>query len=210
LPARSYFRRLRRRCEPAPKHFVFGSARVRIRDPEFLATKAIRGTTKYTWKELELSAITGARACSDDCAFLSRNGKKLWIQIQDVSFDKAAIPVPNYLRSDPAFSGGVAEKFESPDDDVAHEHSDGWVVRRWDPAVQDRFGKLLEAIAAKLDGRIEGINLAETAISFGKKREHQPAGFAPDAYAKAVQRTMTAARAVFNKSHVAVRQLHAG
>ncbi len=191
--------------QSALHHFVFvGRDRQCIRDPEFLATKVIAGAQlKYTWKELEPERDRYAlEPMLDDSAFLSQQGKKLWVQIQDVSFDKDAVPVPNYLRSDPAFCGGVAEKFESPDDDVAHEHSDGWVVRRWVPAAQEHFRKRLAAIAGRLDGGIEGINPPETAIGFGKKRAHQPDGFTPDAYAKAVQCTMSAACAVFQKSPV--------
>jgi hypothetical protein len=193
-------------AQSAPQHFVFfGLGRERIRDPVFLACNAIAGAQlKYTWKQLEPERDRYAlQAITEDCTFLQQHGKKLWVQLQDVSFDDAVL-VPDYLCSDPAFGGGAAQKFESPDDDPAHEKPDGWVARRWDPAVRQRFSKLLAALGKQLDGRIEGINLAETAIDFGRQPQHQPAGFTPEVYAKAVCANMDAARVAFAVSHVVI------
>ena len=36
------------------------------------------------------------------------------------------------------------------------------MARRWDPAVQERLHKLFAALGKEFDGRIAGINLAET------------------------------------------------
>ena len=43
--------------------------------------------------------------------YLEEHGKRLFIQIQDVSFSERA-NVPNYLIRDPEFSGGVARQHE--------------------------------------------------------------------------------------------------
>ena len=92
-----------------------------------------------------------------------RHGKRLFVQLQDVSFDER-LNVPDYLVEDPAFGGGAARKYET-DDDPSRPIFDGWVARRWDPAVIDRFSKLLDALGEQLDGRIEGLSLAETSPS---------------------------------------------
>jgi hypothetical protein len=192
-------------AQTPPRQFVFfGGERERIHAEEFLACEAIAGAQlKYTWRQLEPERDRYAlQALVEDCEFLGKHGKKLWVQVQDVSFGET-VPVPEYLR-DAAFGGGVAAKYESPDDDPAHERPDGFVARRWDPAVQARFAKLLAAMGKELDGRIEGINLAETAIGFGTKPEHQPAGFTPARYAAAVCENLSAARAAFPKSRVIV------
>src|SRR5690606_5870222 len=52
------------------------------------------------------------------------------------------------------------------------------------------------------DGRIEGINLAETSIVFGDSGKRHPDGFTYEGYAEAVKLTMTAARSAFPRSVV--------
>ena len=44
-----------------------------------------------------------------DSAFI---GKRLWIQLQDVSFSVGVRVIPDYLYDDPAFSGGGANQYE--------------------------------------------------------------------------------------------------
>jgi hypothetical protein len=41
------------------------------------------------------------------------------------------------------------------------------MARRWDENVRDRFKKLLVALGKEFDGKIEGVNLAETDTSSG-------------------------------------------
>jgi hypothetical protein len=64
--------------------------------------------------------------------------------------------------------------------------------------------RLLDALGRAVDGRIEGIALSETAISFGESGRFHPAGFSYDGYAASIQVMMTAARAAFPRSHVIV------
>ncbi|AMO57609.1 hypothetical protein [Endozoicomonas montiporae] len=41
----------------------------------------------------------------------------------------------------------------------------GWTARRWDPAVQERFAKLIGKLGETFDGQIAGINLQESATA---------------------------------------------
>ena len=186
-----------------PKNFIyFGRDRERIAEPAFLKNKAIAGAQlRYSWKELEPSrdryALENVRK---DAALLEKHGKRLFIQIQDASFSEI-VPIPDYLRVESEFGGGAERKLESNDRDPSKVRFDGWVARRWDARVRDRFIKLMNAIGKALDGRIEGINLAETAIGFEDSRFH-PRGFTFESYETGVKEIMTGARKAFPRSQV--------
>ncbi len=190
----------------APRNFVFfGSERHRISEPTFLDNENLAGAQlKYTWRELEPERDRYAlQPLLDDLEFLERHGKRLFVQVQDVSFSER-VPVPDYLRTDPAFGGGVARKYESEGDDESKVWFDGWVARRWDAAVRARFARLLEALGREVDGRIEGLTLAETAVGFGHGGKHHPPGFTYERYVQAVEAIMSAARHAFPRSQVIV------
>lgn len=187
-----------------PKHFIFfAHERDRISEASFLNAREITGAQlKYTWRELEPERDRyNLQPVLDDLALLDKHGKRLFVQLQDVSFSEAVL-VPDYLLRDPEFHGGAARKYEYEGDDESKAVFDGWVARRWDPAVRARFGKLLTALGAALDGRIEGLNLAETSIGFGESGKRHPAGFTYEGYAEAVRLTMTAAKSAFPRSVV--------
>ena len=184
-------------------HFVFlDRERVRISEPSFLENRAVAGAQiKYTWRELEPQKdaydFTPIRK---DLAFLLSRGKRLFIQLQDVSFDPTVVLVPKYLLEDAAYHGGAAKQYDIKADDEAHAVVEGWVARRWDPAVRARFHKLLFALGKAFDGKIEGINLAETAVSFGESGKLFPLGFSFDGYRDAVVENMAALKKAFPKS----------
>jgi hypothetical protein len=184
----------------APSNFVyFGRDHELVADSSFLTHPRIVGAQlKYTWRELEPERDRyDFSAIRNRLALLERHGKRLFLQISDVSFTDRA-HVPAYLLSDSAFHGGAARKFEG-----ATGVFDGWVARRWDPAVRERFARLLDELADEFDGRIEGINLPETAIGFESPKYHPP-GFTFDAYAEGVQAIMRDARRAFARSCVIV------
>jgi hypothetical protein len=188
----------------APRHFVFfAHERSRISEPSFLETRQIAGAQlKYTWRELEPERDRyNLQPVLDDLAFLERHNKRLFVQLQDVSFSEDVL-VPDYLRSDPEFHGGAARKYEYEGNDESKAVFDGWVARRWDPVVRARFAKLLGALGRALDGRIEGLNLAETSIGFGDSGKRHPDGFTYEGYVEGVKQTMTAARSAFPRSVV--------
>jgi hypothetical protein len=186
-----------------PHHYVFFNRdRERISDAAFLGTKAFEGAQlKYTWRELERGKEGyNFSAIEHDLMFLNSKGKKLFIQLQDASFDPNIVNVPRYLLSDARYNGGADKQYSFKDDDEEHAVPEGWVARRWDPAVQERFHKLLLALGKEFDGKVEGINLAETAVSFGESGRLFPKGFTPVTYRDAIIANMRALKSAFPKS----------
>jgi len=187
-----------------PENFIFFNVeRDRISEKSFLETDAIVGAQlKYTWRELEPERDRyELRPLLEDLKFLEEHGKRLFVQIQDASFDER-VNVPDYLIHDSEFGGGAARKYEFEGDDESKPRFDGWVARRWDPAVIVRLKLLLQALGKELDGKIEGLSLAETSIGFGDTGELHPKGFTFESYAEGVMAIMTAAREAFPRSEV--------
>ena len=186
-----------------PADFIFFNLdRDRIREASFLETDAVVGAQlKYTWRELEPERDRYEfRSLIEDLKFLAEHDKRLFVQVQDVSFSED-VNVPDYLLT-PEFGGGVARKYEFENDDEKKVHFDGWVARRWDPAVIDRFARLFDALGKELDDRVEGINLAETSIGFGETGALHPKGYTYESYANGVRAIMSAAKAAFPHSQV--------
>jgi hypothetical protein len=194
-----------RGAEAAEKpHFYvfFNRDREQISEASFLDTPAIEGAQiKYTWKQLEPARDEyDFEAIRHDLAFLQARGKKLFIQVQDASFDPGIVPVPRYLRDDSQYHGGANPQYDIPEDDEARAKPAGWVARRWDPAVRKRFQKLLMALGREFDGKIEGIDLPETAIEFGESGRLFPDGFTRRGYRDAVLSNMAALKRAFPRS----------
>lgn len=187
------------------KNFVyFELERERIHDTSFLNNPHIMGAQlKYLWRELEPGRNHyNLQLIQNDLDFLKSKGKKLFIQLQDVNFDSSlAKPVPDYLVRDKRYHGGVNLKYETRDTDVIITQ-DGYVARRWDKAVADRFFRLLQVLGKHFDGKIEGINLPETAVGFGETGKLYPEGFSPEAYRDAIQAYMINAKKAFPRSVV--------
>jgi hypothetical protein len=184
-------------------HYVyFNRDRGRIRDASFLGTTAFSGAQlKYTWRELEPEkGRYDFEAIAGDLGFLTARHKSLFIQIQDVSFDPAIVNVPDYLRNDPHYGGGAARQYEIPGDDESKAVPAGWVARRWDPTVQDRWWALLAALGSQFDGKIAGINLPETAVTFGSSGRLFPAGFSFENYRAAILLNMAHLKGSFPRS----------
>lgn len=179
-------------------HYVFFNRdRERIREIAFLETKAIEGAQlKYTWRQLEPEKDAyDFSPIREDLAFLTSKGKKLFVQLQDVSFDPSIVNVPRYLQRETQYNGGASQQY-----DETKSVGEGWVARRWDPAVQERLHKLFFALGKEFDGQIEGINLAETAIGFGKSGRMFPQGFSFEVYRNAIIENMRALKRAFPKS----------
>jgi hypothetical protein len=187
---------------PVHHYVFFNRDRQRIAEPTFLEMKRLEGAQlKYTWRELEpAKAGYDFSSIRHDLMFLKAKGKKLFIQLQDVSFDPSIVNVPRYLLDDPRYHGGADKQYSIQGEDEEHAVPEGWVARRWDPAVQERWHQLLSALGREFDGHIEGINLAETAVSFGESGRLFPQGFTPALYRDAVLTNMLALKRAFPKS----------
>jgi len=186
------------------RHYVFFEFdRHRIREPSFLEHPILGGAQlKYSWRELE--PREGEYDFSDiasDLQFLESHGKRLFVQLQDVSFVPTIVNVPDYLREDPRYGGGADMTYYSTTDDGENLAPEGWVARRWDPEVRERFGLLLQELGREFDGRIEGINFPESSIGFGALHKI-PGGFTAGGYRDALLDIMSLAGAAFSSSSV--------
>src|SRR5947208_12508127 len=95
-------------------HYVFFNRdRQRIADAAFLGTKAFEGAQlKYTWRELEPGKDDyDFSAIQRDLTFLKSKGKKLFVQLQDASFDPSIVNVPRYLLNDARYNGGADKQY---------------------------------------------------------------------------------------------------
>ena len=185
-------------------HFVFFAMdREKIPNTKsFLETNEFEGAqVAYFWRQLEPGKDEyDFSLIREDLDFLKSHGKRLWVQIQDVSFSQRWVPVPRYLTRDPQYHGGAARQYEIKNNDEEHATAAGWAARRWDPAVQDRFHKLLFALAKEFDGRIEGINFAESSVTFGSTGRLYPEGFTPEIYRDALVTNLKVLKKAFTKS----------
>ncbi|MES0872309.1 hypothetical protein [Pseudovibrio sp. SCP19] len=177
------------------KHFVyFARDREAIKDHPFLDHARFEGAQiMYPWRELEKGeGDYDFSLIEADLAYLQSKGKTLFVQLQDASFNPSYVPVPDYLLAD-AYAGGAVQQF---DDD---NRAEGWVAKRWNSKVQERFAKLLQALGEAFDGRIEGINLQESAIGVSKEQDQQ---FTPAKYADGLKHNMSSMKAAFATSVV--------
>lgn len=153
----------------------------------------------YTWKELEPKKdMYDFSKIEKDLQYLNSIHKKLFIQLQDRSFQPDLFYVPDYIRNEAIYHGGVAMQYDFPGE--GKPITEGWVARVWDPHVRARFQLLLKKLADKYDGQIYGINLPETAVDFDTK--NPPLNFTPNSYFNAEMENLSATRLAFRKSIV--------
>ncbi len=191
--ANEYKKHLKARC-PLPrnhiKHFVyFARDREALQDHPLLHHPRLAGAQiMYTWKQLEPQAGRyDFSVIQADIDYLAKYEKKLFVQLQDATFNPRFAAVPDDLKTS-YYNGGVVP--QRNDRGVPT----GWVAKRWNPQVQKRFAALLKAMGKTLDGQIEGINLQESAI--GVDQDHA-SGFTPEKYRDAVQQNMLALKKAF-------------
>ena len=196
-------------AKPVRHYVFFGRDREKLKDAvAFLETKNFDGAQiTYSWRQLEPGRDEyDFSPIREDLKFLSSKGKKLFVQLQDVSFSEQWINVPRYLLKDPQFAGGADKQFTYRY--VNHRETDvkvlGWMARRWDENVRGRFKKLLIELGKEFDGKIEGLNLAETAYSIGDTGALFPKGFTFENYRDGIIANMKALREAFRKSVVLV------
>jgi hypothetical protein len=183
-------------------HFVFfGQDREKIKESTaFHETKTLEGAqVAYSWRELEPEMDKyDFSMIREDLNFLKSKGKKLWIQFQDVTFSPNRINVPKYLQTDPKYNGGADKQYRL--DENENGPHEGWMARRYDPAVQERLHKLFFALGKEFDGHIEGVNLAETSSGFGWTGKYHPKGFTFQIYRDGIIANMKALKRAFPRS----------
>jgi hypothetical protein len=190
-------------AKPIHHYVFFGQDREKIpQNNAFLQTEAFEGAqVSYSWRQLEPARDEyDFSQIREDLAFLKSKKKKLWVQFQDVTFSPKRINVPKYLLEDPQFNGGADKQYRINGDDVEHAVHEGWMARRWDPAVQERLHKLFRMLGKEFDGEIAGINLAESSGGFGWTSRLFPKGFTHDIYRDAIITNMKALKRAFPKS----------
>ncbi|MGV3525421.1 MAG: hypothetical protein ACO1RX_14415 [Candidatus Sericytochromatia bacterium] len=175
------------------QHFVyFARDREAMRTSPFLTHSRLVGAQiMYPWALLEPHKdVYDFSMIAEDQAYLKSKGKKLFVQLQDATFDPALNAVPAYLLTKAYDGGALYQRDESG-------NPEGWVAKRWNPQVRERFSKLLAALGREFDGKIEGINLQETSI--GVSSQSDPS-FSDALYAEAVKANMWAMKQAFKKS----------
>lgn len=172
------------------KHFVYFSRdRELIRNHALLKVERIEGAQiMYSWRQLEPKrGKYDFSIIDEDYKYLLSHGKKLFIQFQDVTFTTKYVGIPDYLLND-EFDGGATPQYD--DNGVA----EGWVAKRWNPKVQHRFALLMKALGAEFDGRIEGVNIQESAVGVNEKTD---TSFTPESYAESLKTNMLALKNAF-------------
>ncbi|MED7820378.1 MULTISPECIES: hypothetical protein [unclassified Francisella] len=130
--------------------------------------KQVIGVQKiYTWKTLETTKDHyNFSEIKSDIKLLKKHNKKLFIQLQDRSFNVSNIPVPEYIKIKEYDNGIIIQSDNSSGGKPSYE---GWVTKQWNVNVRHRFQKLIKQLAKEFDGKIAGINLPETAIDMNPK-----------------------------------------
>ena len=177
-------------AEDSIQHFVYFSRdRAAIVDHPFLHHPRFKGAQiMYSWKELEPEK--GGYQFSQieaDLKYLEQFDKKLFIQLQDATFDPKYQSVPDYLLSGD-YDGGAVLQYH--DDD----QPEGWVAKRWNQQVRLRFAALLAALGEAFHDKIAGINLQETAIGVSTKSDPS---FSEAAYVQGLKENMAALKKAF-------------
>ncbi|WP_117232843.1 hypothetical protein [Vibrio maerlii] len=175
------------------QHFVyFAIDRQAIHDHPLLSHERFVGAQiMYPWEKLEPQrGEYDFSIIREDYEYLKSHGKKLFVQLQDATFYSENKGVPSYLFS-PEFDGGAVNQYT--DDGVAQ----GWVAKRWNPEVRERFSLLLEALGAEFDGKIEGINLQESAIGISHAKDPS---FTEEKYLAGLKSNMLALKHAFPQS----------
>jgi len=182
---------------PIPKdsiqHFVYFSRdRESIIDHPLLKHPMFNGAQiMYSWRNFEnQKGQYDFSILKEDYEYLKKFGKKLWIQIQDATFSPQYKAVPEYLYS-AEYDGGAAIQYND------EGKPEGWVAKRWNKKVRERFALLLQAMGKEFDGKIEGINLQETAIGVNPKTD---SSFSDQEYVIGLKANMLALKRSFTVS----------
>jgi len=189
------------------ENFLFvGMDREQLKNSDYWKPELFDGVQiGYSWNQLEHSKDKyDLSLIREDLKFLKKAGKKLFIQIQDVSFSPQRNFAPKYLREDPIYNGGANKTYTFKDYDETEYTHEGWATRRWDAEVQKRLHKLYAALGKEFDGIIEGINTSETSVGFGSVGKLHPPGYSCLRYKEATTENLATLKKAFPRSTVIV------
>ena len=175
------------------QHFVYFSRdREAIINHPFLLHPAFKGAQiMYSWKDFEQQkGKYDFSLLKKDYEYLKKFGKRIFIQLQDATFNPEYKAIPDYLISD-EYNGGAAIQYNDAG------KPDGWVAKRWNKNVRKRFALLLQALGNEFDGKIEGINLQETSIGVSSGTD---TSFSEQGYIQGLKENMLALKKSFPKS----------
>lgn len=172
------------------QHFVyFARDRELIKGHPILSHAMFKGAQlMYAWRELEpKKGKYDFSVLQQDYEYLKKFKKKLFVVLQDVTFNAKRKAVPDYILT-AEYDGGAVEQYNNDGT------PGGWVAKRWNKKLRERFALLLQALGKAFDGKIEGINLQETAIDV------RDASFSELGYVAGLKENMLALKQAFPKS----------
>lgn len=172
------------------QHFAFFARdRELLKDHPFLSHSMFKGAQiMYSWRQLEpKQGEYDFSLLQQDYDYLTQFKKQLFVTLQDVTFHAKRKAVPDYILT-AAYDGGAEEQYNNDG------RPGGWVAKRWNKRVRERFAQLMLALGKAFDGKIEGINLQETAI------EVKDSSFSELDYVTGVKENMLALKQAFPKS----------
>jgi len=175
------------------QHFVYFSRdRELIIDHPLLLHPMFKGAQiMYSWKDFEPEkGRYDFSILKQDYEYLKKYNKKIFVQLQDVTFNPAHKAIPEYLFTD-EYEGGATLQYND------EGKADGWVAKRWNKKVRERFALLLQALGKEFDEKIEGINLQETAIGVSSNTDP---GFSEQGYINGLKENMLALKKSFRSS----------
>lgn len=183
-----------------PQNYIYTSSGDLHGIEKMITRKDIGGVQiVYNWKALETSKdVYDFSVIEKDLNYLTGLNKKLFIQLQDRFFEPQARYVSDYILKDKEYNGGLVPQYDNPGENKPV--GSGWVTQQWNPAVRERFQKLIGELAKKFDGKIQGINLPETSIDIDMKKDKT--GFSCDRYFQAELENLKFARSAFRESYV--------
>jgi hypothetical protein len=176
--------------EDSIKHFVyFARDRDLIHNHPFLKIHRFKGAQiMYAWKQLEPEkGQYDFSIIQEDYNYLLSHGKKLFMQLQDATFNPKYVGIPDYLLTE-EYDGGSTQQYSE------NGIAEGWVAKRWNPRVQNRFALLLTELGKEFDGKIEGINLQESAVGVTSETDTT---FTPELYMNSIKINMLALKKSF-------------
>jgi hypothetical protein len=174
------------------RHFVYFSRdRQSIINHPLLKHPMFKGAQiMYSWKDFESQkGLYDFSILKEDYEYLKKYGKKIFVQLQDATFNPKHIAIPDYLLTD-EYEGGAILQYND------EGKPEGWVAKRWNKKVRERFALLLQALGKEFDGKIEGINLQETSIGSQKT----DSGFSEQKYIQGLKANMLAMKKAFPSS----------